>query len=192
MCEPLTATQMFAISLGLTAATTAVSVAGQQQAANAQEAYQKSVYEAEKASAEEAYRNQILSDNLRLAQEDEAKSQDLTENVIRAAEARSTARVAAGEAGVAGLSVDALMHDFSRSEAVYKDAVNRNHEFRQLQSVQDRKSYDATRRSRIHRATPQPVQKPSYLGAALRIGGGAFDSYTKFASRDPETGKYSL
>jgi hypothetical protein len=41
-------------------------------------------------------------------------------NARAAAEARATARTAAGEAGVAGLSVEALLNDFTAQEGRYR------------------------------------------------------------------------
>ena len=55
-------------------------------------------------------------------QEQVAAAQRIQASTKKAREARSTARVSAGEAGVAGLSVDALINDLTREEADYRFA----------------------------------------------------------------------
>ena len=57
-------------------------------------------------------------------QEQVAAAQRIQASAKRAREARATARVSAGEAGVAGLSVDALINDLTRQEAENRFATN--------------------------------------------------------------------
>ena len=65
-------------------------------------------------NANASYLNDARQLNLRQRQEEEAESQRGQEADIQSMRDMSKAKVAAGESGVAGLSVDALMSDILR------------------------------------------------------------------------------
>ncbi len=168
MCEPTT---IALAGLAISAASTATGFIGAQQQADAQEEYNAFQQEQTRLNAEAAYANDFNAEQARLSQEAAADSREIQEAQIDAAKARATARTAAGEAGVSGLSVDALIADFNRSEARFRDATRQQQEFDTLASRDRLRQADARKQSRINSAVPQPVQRPSFLGAALRIGG---------------------
>lgn len=174
MCEPTT---LALAGLGISAVSTGVSFVGQQQAANAQQDYNDYLEEQTRLNAEAAYNDTVRQENAALVETRAAQSQELQEAGIEAAKARATARVAAGEAGVAGLSVDALINDFYRSEARYRDAVRQQGEFDTRARDERLRAADSQRQSRINSARRPDPQRPSFLGAALRIGGDALGTF---------------
>ena len=115
MCEPITIA-----SIAMSAASASMQIQGQRQQAKIQRRVQENASKVER----QRYLNEVSSLRTQQAQEQVAAAQKLQANKTRAREARATARVSAGEAGVAGLSVDALMNDLTRKEAMYNNSVN--------------------------------------------------------------------
>lgn len=106
MCDPVTATVMSVASAG-------AQYAGQKQAAKAQRIQQQRASEMER----KRYLAEVGSMRLQQRQEEVVKAQKIQDIRKRSMEARSTAITSAGESGVAGLSIDTLINDFSRQEA---------------------------------------------------------------------------
>ena len=109
MCDIVTA------SIVMGVASSGLQIQGQRQQAKIQRKVQENASKVER----QRYLNEVSSLRTQQAQEQVAAAQKLQANKTRAREARATARVSAGEAGVAGLSVDALMNDLTRKEAMY-------------------------------------------------------------------------
>ena len=153
--------------LGFTAlstiATTGLTIRGQQQAAKAQAQAQANATEAER----QRYLNEVSSMRMQEQQENIAAAQRIQVASKKAEEARATARVSAGEAGVAGISVDALINDLSREEADYRFSVTQQQEFtnvnRELQ-LRDAGLSSNLNLLRINR----PISQPDYAGAVVR------------------------
>ena len=103
------------------AAQAGMTVIGQQQAAKTQAEVQRRASAAER----QRYLHEVSSMRIQQGQEQVAAAQRLSESARKATEARATARVSAGEAGVAGLSVDALINDLTRQEAEYSFNVQK-------------------------------------------------------------------
>ena len=156
MCEPTI------IAAGLGIAQAGMQVQGQRQAAKAQSQVQASASAAER----QRYLNEVSSMRLQQRQEQVAAAQRLQESTKRAREARATARVSAGEAGVSGLSVDALINDMTRQEADFRFATTQQQQMadtnRELQ-LRDSGIGCTNNMLRINR----PIEQPNYLGAAL-------------------------
>ena len=165
MCNP--ALIVFAVS-------SIASYAQANSAANAQEEYQNRVFEETRRSANANFLAQAAQQNLRIRQEDESVQQEAQFTEIERARASSSAQVAAGAAGVSGLSVDALLADFDRSALMRTGTNERNLSIFRRQSAEELRGLEANRRSRISGATPQPVQRPSTLGLIASIGGIAY------------------
>ena len=157
MCEPTT---LMALSI----ASSVAGVYGQQQAANAQEAANQRQYQ----NIMEARAANINQTNLMQQQERESAMQRQEENNLRARAAKSTAAVSAGESGISGLSVDALLADLGTQQNRFNTSVDTNFD-RTTQAIaiqRDNASINAA--SQVNQLkTPQA---PDYLGAALRIG----------------------
>lgn len=163
MCEPTTA------MLVLSAASTAAGLYGQQQQAKAQNAYN----DQQAKNTMEAYRANLAQTNLMQSQEQAAATQKITENNRAAEAAKAKALVSAGESGISGLSVDALLADLSGEQSRYNESVNQNYENASMAIDNQRKNVQINAASQINQLkTPQA---PDYLGAALRIGQAAYD-----------------
>jgi hypothetical protein len=182
MCEPATISlALGGLAIVTSAATGIVSYIGQSQQAAAQAQYQTQVAQARNQEimdnaklAQESYLRQAQQLNLRQQQEDEKAGQDIQQTQREAAQARATVRVAAGESGIAGLSVDNLLRDFYRQEDVFNESVRRNRDFSRLQSQQDMLGLQAEAQGRIASIRPyipEPIVRPNLLGTALQIVG---------------------
>ena len=129
MCDIATA------SLVLGAASSGASAIGASQQAKAQ--YQAQLQQNEmqrryQAQAAAAERQRALQEQtslrMRQAQEQEAVGRELEQVGLKSQAALARARVSAGESGVAGASVDALMGDYMAQEAGYRSALLRQQE----------------------------------------------------------------
>jgi len=156
MCDPVTA----AVVLGTVS--TGLQIRGQKIQANTQKKVQANASKVER----QRYLNEVSSLRTQQAQEAEAVAQKLQVNKTRAMEAQSTAVVAAGEAGVAGLSVDALKQDLTRKEAMYNQSVNKQSKMldvRRELALRDSGLGFTNNMLRINR----PIEEVDYAGALV-------------------------
>ncbi len=176
-CEPTT---LMGAALTLSAAGTGISLVGQKQQADAQEEYQKQLAASNVESA------QIESENVRSqqAQANEQNSREAFNAALANRKARATAKVAAGEAGVTGNSVDALMQEFQMEEGRYKEALFRQ---KALTDVSANQNIEAIRRGADanNLSMNTPISQPNYLAAALNFGANA--AATGLAYRGTQT-----
>lgn len=207
MCEPvtiagltMTASQtMFAASMGISALSAASGYFGQVQSANAQAEYQAETsaqrdrqIAANAEAANAAYVEQAAAENIAQAQRSESASLELQDLQRQRIRAEGTARATSESAG---LSLEALLADFSREEARYRDSVTRQLKFDADESRRRLQGFEAQAADRarsIQPYTPQPIQQPNTLGAALQVAGAGFDAFNRFSTRDPDTGRYRL
>ena len=144
-----------------------VASAGSQIMGQRQQAKMQSKAQANASIAErQRYLQEVSFMRVQQGQEQVAAAQRINESAKKAREARATARVSAGEAGVAGLSVDALINDLTREEAEYSFATQQqlqmNDVGRQMQ-LQNAGLNFTNNMLRINR----PIEQPDYLGAAI-------------------------
>ena len=154
MCNP--------VAIGLAVAQGGMTYIGQQQAARTQEKVQRRATEAE----QKRYLQEVSATRLRERQEQIAAAQKIQQSATKSREARATARVSAGEAGVAGLSVDSLINDLSRQEAEFNFSVAQQLAF----SGQNRALglTDSQMRSRMNLLSiNKPIEQPNLVGALL-------------------------
>lgn len=136
---------------------------------------QQQMYENNRIEANRAAADNYASTQNRMLQEQKAASQELQASQVDALQARSTAEVAAGEAGVTGLSVDALVADFYGQQGRFERTLTNN---TQMQADYLRGEMDATKHQTAGRINSvDQGQKPSFAGAAIRILGGAVDAF---------------
>tara|TARA_S200002703_G_scaffold50059_1_gene43470 strand:+ start:1133 stop:1648 length:516 start_codon:yes stop_codon:yes gene_type:complete len=157
MCSPLAA-----VSALVGGAQTISSVVGQRQQAEMQEQAQAN------ASVQERQRYLAEVSAMRTQQQQEmiARAQRIQEASKRGMEARSRARVAAGESGVSGLSVDALMGDLTRQEAQYAFSEQQQAEMTDVnRQIQLQESGIGFNRNMLR--INKPIEQPDYLGSAL-------------------------
>lgn len=170
MCTPVALTVM-------TVASGVLDYAGKVQAANAQE-------KANNRSRELSIQNQNLQIRALQNQADEDRRQAteaLLDNQRDADAARASAAVAAGEAGVSGLSVDALMGDLVRQETDNRLDILSINSFQQRQRELDREGIGITTQSQINQLPL--VEYPSFAGAALSTAMDGVGTYQKAKSR---------
>lgn len=184
MCDPT-----FIAFAVLSTASTLYGTAQARANADAQVKYQQNIYEANKQIATNAALANYASLQRRRIQEHEAASQAINQVVVESKKAQGTARVAAGESGASGLSVDALLADFHRQELNYQSGVIRQQGFSDLQLQDEAEAVRNQTQGRILSALPQPVAKPDFFGAALRIGTDLIGGYTDATTYDKNTGQ---
>ena len=145
-----------------------VSYAGQRQQAKAQAKSQAQAAAAER----QRFQQEQTSMRMRQAQEQEAVGRELEQVSRKSQAALARARVSAGEAGVAGASVQALMDDYMRQEAGYRGALLRQQELGGIATGMGLEQAGfATQQRQI--GINQPINKPSFLTAGLgALSGG--------------------
>lgn len=187
MCEPTT---IAALGLVMSAASAGVGYYGQRQAAEAQQDYQDRMYSETAKQAYEAYSHNLRQIANRTEQERAAMMDRTTDNAIEGMSARASTRVAMGEAGVAGNTVEALLLDFERQEAINKLQLETNFGWLSQQAEEDKKGAAAQAQARVSGATPGPVAMPSALAAGLSIAGSSLNTFDTIAYRN-QWGGYS-
>ena len=156
MCDPVTA------SVALGAAQGGMQFMGQQQAARAQEKAQRNATIAE----QQRYLQQVSAQRLAERQETVAAAQAIQRAATKSREARATARVSAGEAGVAGVSVDSLINDLTRKQAEYNFSVQQQMEFTGVNRSLGLQ--DAAQRSRMNLLSiNRPIPQPNLAGSVI-------------------------
>ena len=156
MCSPLIVSSIVGGASALS------SIQGQRQQADAQEESQRLASMQER----QRYLAEVSAMRTQQSQEQEATTQQRQQADRRAMEARATATVSAAEAGVSGLSVDALLGDLSRQQADYEFSVQ-----------QQARLTDVNRQMALNEAgigfsrnmlrINQPIQQPDYLGSVV-------------------------
>ena len=155
------------VPLPVIAAAVQVAAAGAQFAGARQQAKAQARYQAQAAAAErQRFLQEQTSIRMRQAQEQEAVGRELQQVSKKSQEALARARVSAGEAGVAGASVQALMDDYTRQEGAYREALLRQQEMGALATGMGLEQAGfATQQRQI--GIRQPISRPSGLAAGL-------------------------
>ena len=151
-----------AVMAGLAVASGGAQYLGARQQAKQQERYQKQAAEAER----QRFMQEQTSLRMRQAQEQEAVGRELEQVSRKSQAALARARVSAGEAGVAGASVQALMDDYMRQEAGYRSALLRQQELGALGTGLGLEQAGFATQQRMI-SLSQPIDRPSGLGAVL-------------------------
>jgi hypothetical protein len=174
-------------SIGITSSVlgTGVSVYQQRQNAEAQAKWQKQKYAANKLIAERAAFTGYAQADKRLIQESAAASQRMEEAYRRQMKASGRAIVAAGEGGAMGQSFEVqVLGDYERQKGAFNAATLTNLGYVGDQTTLSKEQQRMGLAGRTLGALPKPVQMPSYLNAALAIGGQLGMSTSQlFASR---------
>ena len=168
MCDPATAMMV---------AGTAAQYYGQEQQAKSQDAFNSQRQALGTERALQNYRLQTSQAYKRIQQEREATGQEIREVSRQSRRAQSTGAVSAGEAGVTGKSVDAMLDDFERQELMYQTDLKRNQEWKEENIADQLEAVRIGTQGHIEDLQFMPAQRPSFLGAALRIGGTIGDYF---------------
>jgi hypothetical protein len=155
----------------------AVAAGGAQYIGQRRMAKQQAAYQAQAAAAErQRFMQEQTSLRMRQAQEQEAVGRELEQVSRKSQEALARARVSAGEAGVAGASVQALMDDYTRQEAGYRAALLRQQELGGVATgLGIEQAGFATQQRQI--GINRPVNRPSFLTSALSTATSAVGAY---------------
>jgi len=155
----------------------AVAAGGAQYIGQRRMAKQQAAYQAQAAAAErQRFMQEQTSLRMRQAQEQEAVGRELEQVSKKSQEALARARVSAGEAGVAGASVQALMDDYTRQEAGYRAALLRQQELGGVATgLGIEQAGFATQQRQI--GINRPVNRPSFLTSALSTATSAVGAY---------------
>lgn len=166
------------------AVTAASSAVSQKQAADAQERQQKLASQQER----QRYLEEVTSLRQQQAQEQVAKSQRMQEAELKGKEAKAQAVVAAGEAGVAGLSVEALVANISRKQATYAFSEKKQAEMMSASRTLEIQSSGAGYQRNLLTIN-RPIPQPNYLNAALegaQAGMGVYSTGQKAGLTTPK------
>ena len=164
MCDP--------VSIAIAVGSSVAQYAGQRKQARAQARYQAQAAAAER----QRFLQEQTSLRMRQAQEQEAVGRELEQVSRKSQAALARARVSAGEAGVAGASVQALMDDYMRQEAGYRSALARQQELGALGTgLGLEQAGFATQQRQI--GINQPINRPNPLAAGLSALQGGLSGY---------------
>ena len=168
MCPPVAIAPalMAKISLATTIASTGMSLMAQRQQAKAQAAAQRNASIREN----QRYQREATAARLKEAQEDTILANEIQDAARKAQSARATAIVAAGESGVTGLSVDALVDDYTRQEANYRFALTEQARMTGLNNQLQFDEMGFRNQNNIMKIN-QPIKKPDYLGSMVNMAG---------------------
>lgn len=170
-------------TLAITAVSAVGSAVSQQQQASA-------AADAQNDFNRQTERNQLTARNQNLAgletERNNARddtAEQINQNAMALRRAQSTARVSAGEAGVSGLSVDALLRDLS-GQAGFDNATATENYLRQNENINFRReNVQIGAVSAVNSIRNPVIQAPDYLGAALRIGQAGVNAYGDYQDR---------
>lgn len=182
----------FVLPLLLPLASFAIGAAGQvmgfmnqQSAANAQGEYQRRLLDQQRQLADLETKKYIQeAEGLRFkeAQEKEQQGREIYSIAQESRAAKSRARTAAGEAGVAGPSIDAILADFTRQETSYAAALRRQTFY--TEAATSRSIENARLGTQYNIAAIQtpmsPIPRPNIWATALQIGREGLDSFGQY------------
>jgi hypothetical protein len=167
MCLPLAAIGAIA-----GAGSSLLGYAGQRQQAKQQAAYQAQSIAAAQRKAGFQRTSQILE----AQQKQLALAQEKGKVTKAARERLASATVAAGEAGVSGLSVQALMDDYIRQQAGQQVALTTQEKLYGLQTSMGLQQLGLASQQEIL-GLSQPINRPSLLTAGLGAISGGLSGY---------------
>ena len=170
MCVPLAAVGAIA-----GAATAGLSFVGQRQQARAQMALQSQQIKA----AQQKLGFQRTAAILERQQQEQAIAQEKGKVAARGEAIAARARVSAGEAGVSGLSVQALMDDYIRQQAGQVAALTSQDKLYALRHGLNLQQLGMASEQEIL-GLSKPINKPSALGLALNVGSSALSGYSTY------------
>lgn len=190
MCEP--------VSIGFAVASLAIGVASQYAQYQSQMDYanQQAQAQNDAIAQQQAYQNRLIqleneryqaetnAIRARQLQEQQALARQGQQAVQEVRAGRASAMVQSAEAGVAGLSVDALLSDFTRQELGYQEGILREQQnkdaFYTDQLMQNRLQSGFNMAEMNRPITRQPIARPSGLALGLGIAGQAVGAYRDY------------
>lgn len=179
MCDP---TMLTVASFAMTAASAYTGLQGQVDQADAINSAAIQNRESAMASMREDYSRV----GLRQQQEQDAAGLQNWQRKVQERKELATSTVAAGEAGVTGLSVEGLLRDISSLSLQDQDNVNQGADWQLEQLSAEMSGIQTTTQGRMNSAPT--AAKPSPWGAVFGIGSGAigaYDGHVRRTGKDP-------
>ena len=167
-------TEMMVASLVMSAVGAGVSHRGQRQAAKNQRAYQRHTADLQRQAAQRKQSAVIAQD----IQNREAVARQREEVAKQSAKARADVTLAAGAAGVTGLSVQHLYSEIGAQESSYIYALDAEQKMRTREVNRTLEDIGLGLVQQQY-ATMTPVQDPNAFAAALSWGAGAAKTAAK-------------
>lgn len=133
-----------------------------------------------KANANTAYGQTLEALSLQQTQVSDATSLTIMQADRQAREADAVARVSAGEAGVTGASVDALLGDLTAKASAFKRVQERN---LSMSLAQIEREKAGARTQAINQINGVPTVNP--VSTALSIAGSGLDLWSTLKLRQP-------
>ena len=146
-------------------------------AASKQAAEQNAYYEQNRLNAIQAANDKYAALAKNTIDERAASSQQLIQKRIEALKARSKAATAAGEGGVTGLSVDAMLSDYEAQEGRQLEAIHTNFDLKKQRNADEATNAYHQAIGRIN--SVRQASKPSALPFILQGIGGAMGAFSK-------------
>ena len=210
MCAPALPLALGIASFAIQGASSIFSYAGQQQMANQQAQYQANLtsLEEERARREQQqiqtqYNQEMMAKQIQLNQQREASARELDGVAKEARAVRARVKVAKGEAGVTGLSIDGLLNEVTRQELGYAEAQARRQQIlSQNFNIEAQNMAEALRTNQSNSRfgsqmrianINQPIQRPNLASLGINLmGAGLSGANTYFTtSYYSNTGAYS-
>lgn len=148
------------------------------QGQNAAKAQSQMYYQNAKAANENAVR-MYADTSSRQVQEMQSATVEQAESIKAARQAAATTRVAAGEAGISGLSVDALLGDIYGADAKYRDNIDQQTEWTVAQLQREKEGIQSSAQDRVNSVTKGT--SPNFLELGLKIGQAGLDGYSTYS-----------
>lgn len=184
MCDPVSLT---VASISIAAASAGMQIQAQSdQKQSAKETQKRQMAEnarimaANRKHATEAFISQVRQENLGKQQEAEVLAVKRDEYATDAMKAQATARVAAADAGVGGQSLESLLGDFNRQEAMYMGKLLTNQHLAQQSRDERLTGYEDQFEQRYNSVAPfvpGPVANVDYISPILGIAKAGVEGY---------------
>lgn len=151
------------------------------------QAAQERQFEITSREAEDSAKMAYLLNAKRSREFEQQAAQEIYAVAQQSQKSAGAARVSAAEMGTAGISVEALLKDFTRQELNYQTAVLREQENRAYMSNVERTAIQQQQQARLAGAMPQPLPiigapvlppRPTFLAAGLEMAGSVADLYS--------------
>ncbi len=158
----------------------ALSIAGsmaQYSAASQAAKDQNEYYLANAKASQQAAVNEYAALQNKQVQEKVASSQQLFQQNVEALQARSSAAAAAGDAGVSGLSVDALVGDYFAQQGRRAEALDTQYQMTAGNIRAEMEQTEAKAQSRIN--SVQRANPPSIVPFLISGASGAVNAFSK-------------
>lgn len=182
MCAPAAIPLvLFAVSA---AATTAATVQQAQQASNAAKE-QNAKYRSVSDAATINYYENLKQLAIQGDQENAALSQAGQQVAASATAARGTVQARAAAAGISGVSVEALLGEFSAIEAASNADLSRNREWAGMARADTARSLRANMQQQLSSAAPNRIYGPSVGGYLASMAGQAASAYSMYRANVP-------